>query len=98
MKKICLLFAFTAICFTAANAQNKDTSASIKNDTLHIDAAKFKFIKVGETVVEVKELQQKGFWFPNDAFNKMFEGLQEYPAKIANPVNQYLLKFFNIRQ
>ncbi|MFC4230578.1 hypothetical protein ACFOW1_01660 [Parasediminibacterium paludis] len=64
-----------------------------KNDTLFIvDLPTAKFIKVGGAVLNIKSLQEKGNYISFATLQKIIDGLQELPAKTANPVTQFVIE------
>ncbi len=68
----------------------------IGKDTLKI-SEQIKFVKVGDKTVPTELLKKAMLILSQQDVDNFFIGIQEYPAKIANPFTQYFLKFFNLQ-
>lgn len=55
-----------------------------------------KFIKVNGKTIDVAMLNSTLLIVSNKDVEAFLTGIQEYPAKIANPFTQYFLKFFGL--
>lgn len=55
-----------------------------------------KFIKVNGKTIDVAMLNSALLIVSNKDVEAFLTGIQEYPAKIANPFTQYFLKFFGL--
>lgn len=85
----------------AADATDKEFGLTpkslpvISNDTLDIpkDA---KFIKLNGKLINIEVLDKAILVMSDKDVDTFLNGVQEYPAKIANPFTQYFLKFFGL--
>jgi hypothetical protein len=71
----------------------KDASA----DTMVI-AEKVKIIKIGNQVIPVEVLKEAVLILNEKQINGFYLGIQEYPAKFANPFSEYFIKYFGLQQ
>lgn len=79
---------------------NKDNNKLIAklpagSDTLEL-TKDCKFIKVNGRTIDVSLINNAVLILSEKDLESFFTGIQEYPAKIANPFTQYFLKFFGL--
>jgi|GEM_PF-7118225 len=79
---------------------NKDNSKLIAkipagSDTLEL-TNDCKFIKVNGQTIDVSVISNSVLILSQKDLESFITGIQEYPAKIANPFTQYFLKFFGL--
>lgn len=94
MKKTILIF--TALIISAATfAQKKPAKDStIKADTILVTSP---VIRINGIVINTATIKQPGMWVSYQDFLKFIDGMQDYPAKCANPFTQYTEQFFGIQ-
>lgn len=63
-----------------------------KSDTLVV--ADVKFIKVGDKTIEKAALEKAAIILLESDLQLLFNQLQEFPARCANPVTEWLSRFF----
>lgn len=74
---------------------NSKHIATLKPDSDTLEILKdCKFIKVNGKTIDVAMLNSALLIVSNKDVEAFLTGIQEYPAKIANPFTQYFLKFF----
>lgn len=108
MKKTIILAAFAILSITVS-AQPKqeskqapkavsDTTVKVKTsthgDTLTVEKAKF--IKIGNRVWPAEILEKMYVPMMQEDIQTILNVVQEYPAKTANPLTEWLLRFFGI--
>lgn len=109
MKKAIIIAAFAILSITVS-AQTKqeakptlkistpDTTAKVlaiaHGDTLAIEKAKF--IKIGNRVWPAEIIEKMYVPIMQEDIQTILNVVQEYPAKTANPLTEWLLKFFGI--
>jgi len=79
-----------------SNAPNKDIVRVIGSDTAQI-ADQIKVVKIGDKAIPTELLKKAMLILSQEDVNNFVTGIQEYPAKIANPFTQYFIKFFNLQ-
>lgn len=79
------------------NKENNKLIAKLPagSDTLEL-TNDCKFIKVNGRVIDVSVINSAIFILSQKDVESFLTGVQEYPAKIANPFTQYFLKFFGL--
>lgn len=65
------------------------------SDTLEL-TKECKFIKVNGQTIDVSVISNSVLILSQKDLESFINGIQEYPAKIANPFTQYFLKFFGL--
>lgn len=65
-------------------------------DTLTI-SDQTKVVKIGDKAIQTELLKKAMLILSQDDVSQFINGVQEYPAKIANPFTQYFLKFFSLQ-
>lgn len=111
MKKIIFILAATLFT-TAVTAQSKNNWDTIISkakkatdihfarkgnaDTLTI-SDQTKVVKIGDKAIPTELLKKAMLILSQDDVSQFINGIQEYPAKIANPFTQYFIKFFNLQ-
>lgn len=97
MKKIILLstcLALSAICF----GQKKDTAlAKVNTDTLVIDLAKTKVIKINGRLFSSQLLAKPGIYVVSENFTEVLAYIQEQPARFANPFTAWFKQYFGLQ-
>ena len=79
-----------------SNAQYKEAARLIGGDTLQI-GDQVKTVKIGDKTIPTELLKKAMLILSQEDVNNFVTGIQEYPAKIANPFTQYFIKFFNLQ-
>lgn len=72
-----------------------DASKKGNSDTLEVSQA-VKFIKINGKLINYDMLDKAMVILSEKDIETFLTGIQEYPAKIANPFTQYFLKFFGL--
>jgi len=110
MKKAIAFLTFSLVISLTVQAQKKEeikildnspkTLVSIKNnntDTVTIEEA-CKVIKIGNQVIDVAVLKEAVLILNTKQINGFYQGIQEYPARFANPFSEYFIKYFGLKQ
>lgn len=79
-----------------SNAPNKDIVRVIGSDTVQI-GDQIKAIKIGDKAIPTELLKKAMLILSQQDVDQFVNGIQEYPAKIANPFTDYFLRFFNLK-
>lgn len=79
-----------------SNAPNKDIVRVIGGDTAQI-SDHIKVVKIGDKAIPTELLKKAMLILSQEDVSNFVTGIQEYPAKIANPFTQYFIKFFNLQ-
>ncbi len=67
------------------------------SDTVSIGET-VKVIKLGTQVIDVEVLKEAVLILNARQINGFYQGIQEYPARFANPFSEYFIKYFGLKQ
>lgn len=107
MKKAIAFLTFSLVISLTVQAQKKGSieatdapmSKLVKaqTDTVTIGEA-IKVIKIGNQVIDVAVLKEAVLILNTKQINGFYQGIQEYPARFANPFSEYFIKYFGLKQ
>jgi len=107
MKKAIAILTFSLVISLTVQAQKKGSieatdapmSKLVKaqTDTVTIGEA-IKVIKIGNQVIDVAVLKEAVLILNTKQINGFYQGIQEYPARFANPFSEYFIKYFGLKQ
>lgn len=104
MKKAIAFLTVSLVISLTVQAQKTESKLKLPNtatatnvDTVNIGES-VKVIKIGNQVIDVEVLKEAVLILNGKQINGFYQGIQEYPARFANPFSEYFIKYFGLKQ